>query len=64
MGSPHLYDREIEYGQFLPDNLKEGSGDLLTACVRHRHRQIRELNRQVVVPFYSGSVPHLTPLDM
>ena len=62
IGSPHLYNKEIGYGEFVPDNLKEGSDTLFVACVRHKHKQIKELNRQVVVPFQSGSVPHLTPV--
>lgn len=56
MGPPHLYEREVSYVEVIPDNLKEGSETLFVACVRHKHKLIKELNRQVVMPLLCATI--------
>ncbi|KAI6658602.1 Cdc42-like protein [Oopsacas minuta] len=46
LGPVHLYTGEIEYRQFVPSNLKEGTESLFQACIKHKHKSIKYLNRQ------------------
>ena len=49
LGPVSLYTREIEYGQFVPTNLKKGTETLFNACLCHKHKSLKDLNRHVRV---------------
>ena len=51
LGPVCLYSGDIAYGQFVPSNLKEGTEALFKACLCHKHKSLKDLNRQVSYKF-------------